>query len=405
MVSDGPTTRLGEYSSLADYEILSEPTVIPVPRSATREWRWLRRNRALLLVVALPTLLAVLYFGVFASDIYESQSRFVIKAPDQKSPQIASIANLIQTNGISAAQEQSQEVIDYVRSRNGLNDLAARIDVRQRFSSPAADVFSRFPQPLRDGRFENLYKFYRNMVAIDTDHDTGSVVLTVKAFTPDDARDMNARLLDLSEAMVNRLNGRAQNQAIAEAEKHVAVAEDRARKTAQALRQYRNAAEIVDPEKQAAGVLEISNSLIGQQAALSAQLQSIERVAPRNPAIGALRQRIAALQGQIAAQTGRATGTSNGLANKMTPYDDLTLSNKFAVDALTAAQASLESARTDARRQQFYLERIVTPDRPDVAAYPKRILSVLVVFAAAVALYLIGWMLIVGILEHAPDET
>ncbi len=358
-----------------------------------------------MLVVVLPTVLAALYFGFLAADEYESQSRFVIKAPEQKAPQISSLANLIQSSSLSAAQEQSQEVIDYVRSRNGLADLQTRIDVRQRFASPAADVFSRFPQPFRDGRFENLYKYYHSMVTIDTDHDTGSIVLSVRAFTPQDAQDMNARLLDLGEALVNRLNARAQGQAIAEAEKQVALAEDRVRKTAQALGHYRNSAQIVDPEKQATGVLEISNTLTAQRAALSAQLESIRRVAPRNPAIPALQQRIAALDGQAAAQTGRATGTATGLASKMTPYDDLTLSNKFAVDALTAAQTSLESARTEARRQQFYLETIVTPDRPDVAAYPRRLLSIAVVAAAALALYLIGWMVIVGILEHAPDDT
>lgn len=397
--------RQGEYSSLADYDFSTGSVDWAPQTTAAPVHGWLYRRRWLLLFVVVPMLVAAIYYGFIASDEYESQSRFVIKAPDQKGPQIANLANLIQSTGTSAAQEQSQEVIDYVRSRNGLADLENRIDVRKRFESPDADVLSRFPPPFRDARFENLYKYYRAMVTIDTDHDTGSIVLTVKAFTPEDARDMNARLLDLSEAMVNRLNGRAQSQAVAEAQKHVELAEDRARKTAQALRQYRNAAVIVDPEKQAAGVLEISDALISQQAALSAQLQSIERVAPRNPAIGALRQRIAALQGQIAAQTGRATGTQNGLANKMTSYDDLTLSNKFADDALAAAQASLEGALTDARRQQFYLVRIVTPDLPDVPAYPKRLLSILVVAAVAIGLYLIGWMLLVGILEHAPDES
>ena len=397
--------RLGEYSSLADYEILSEPGSQPARVGPAPVWLWLHRRRWFLLCVALPTLLAALYYGLFAADVYESQSRFVIKAPEQKSPQISSIANLIQSSGMGAAQEQSQEVIDYVRSRDGLGDLEKRIDVRKRFGSPDADILSRFPQPLYDDRFEHLYKFYRSMVSIDTDHDTGSIVLSVRAFTPDDAHDMNARLLDLGEGLVNRLNGRAQTQAIAEAEKHVVLAEDRVRKLAQSLRQYRNSAEIVDPEKQAAGVLEISNTLTTQRAALSAQLQSIQRVAPRNPAIPALQQRIAALEGQIAAQTGRASGPTSGLANKMTPYDELTLSNKFAVDALAAAQASLEGARTEARRQQFYLERIVSPNRPDVPAYPKRLLAILVVAAASLALYVIGWMLIVGILEHAPDES
>ncbi len=366
---------------------------------------WLNRRRWFIALVILPTIVAAVYFGLIASDQYESQSRFVIKAPEQKAPQISSIANLIQSTGSSPALEQSQEVIDYVRSRNGLSDLEARIDVRRLFGNSTADIFSRFPQPLRDDRFENLYKFYGSMIKIDTDHDTGSIVLSVSAFTPADAYDINSRLLDLSEAMVNRLNARSENQAIAEAEKRVELAEGRVRQAALDMRTYRNSAEIVDPEKQAAGVYEVSNTLITQEAAMRAQLQSIQQVAPRNPAIRALSQRIAALDTQIAAQSGRATGTSSGLASKMTNYDNLMLTSKFATEALAAAHASLEGARSDARRQQFYLERIVTPNRPDGPTYPKRIQSVLIVGASALALYVIGWMLIVGILEHAPDET
>ena len=45
----------------------------------------LYRRRWFFLFVALPTLLAVLYYGLIASDVYVSQSRFVIKAPGQKS--------------------------------------------------------------------------------------------------------------------------------------------------------------------------------------------------------------------------------------------------------------------------------------------------------------------------------
>ena len=45
----------------------------------------LHRRRWFLLFVALPTILATIYYGLIASDVYVSQSRFVIKAPGQKS--------------------------------------------------------------------------------------------------------------------------------------------------------------------------------------------------------------------------------------------------------------------------------------------------------------------------------
>jgi capsular polysaccharide transport system permease protein len=64
----------------------------------------------------------------------------------------------------------------------------------------------------------------------------------------------------------------------------------------------------------------------------------------------------------------------------------------------------LETARTDAQKQQFYLERVVDPNKPDDSTLPRRLLTVLTIFAGSICLYMIGWMLVVGILEHAPEE-
>ena len=97
----------------------------PVRRSAFTIW--LKKRRWFVLFVIVPTLLAAAYYGLFASDIYISEARFVIKSPEQKRPQISSLANLIQTTGLSSGQEQANEVLDFVRSRDALKDLEKKI--------------------------------------------------------------------------------------------------------------------------------------------------------------------------------------------------------------------------------------------------------------------------------------
>ena len=69
-----------------------------------------------------------------------------------------------------------------------------------------------------------------------------------------------------------------------------------------------------------------------------------------------------------------------------------------------APNTALEQARTESQKQQFYVERVVEPNTPDMATLPHRLKRMLVVFAASVCLYFIGWMLVVGILEHAPED-
>ncbi|MFC3173274.1 Wzz/FepE/Etk N-terminal domain-containing protein [Novosphingobium bradum] len=375
---------------------------------AARPASWLgnlvRRNKWFVLFVILPVLVASGYYGLIASDRYISESRFVIKSPGQRQPQLSTLANLIQTSGLSAGQEQANEVMEYLRSRDALAALDKRIAFAKRYEPSSADAWSRFPGPFSSGTFEDLYKYYQRAVSANSDHETGVVVLSVWGFSPQDAQRVNGELLRLGEEMVNRLNDRAQSHGIEEGERRVALAEARVRKARLAMREYRNAAELLDPAKQAAGVLEVTNRLVSEQAGLRAQLEEMERVAPENPSIPTLRARIATIGNQIALQSGRVAGTQGGIASKLGQYENLLAEQEFSQQMLTAASASLEQARSEAQKQQFYLERVVEPNLPDEPQLPHRLRQILSVAGVSLCLYLIGWMLVVGILEHSPDS-
>lgn len=381
---------------------IGEQAEAKAPRSAFVTW--LKKRRWFVLFVIGPTLLAVLYYGLFASDIYVSESRFVIKSPDQKRSQMTSLASLIQTTGLSGGQEQTNEVLGYVRSRDALRSLEKDTNVRARFSSAQADLISRFPTPFSDNSFEELFKYYGKMVDARLDSETGLAVITARAFTAEDAHAINERLLELSEQLVNRLNARVQTRGIAEAQKQVDLAAARAKQARVALAEYRNAQALLDPAKQAVGVIQIADTMIAQRAALQAQLDQMQRVTPNNPSIPALRNRINAISVQIASQDSRVVGSNGGIASKLGGYENLLVEQEFSTESLNVANASLVQARAEAQRQQFYLERVVDPNTPDMPLLPRRILGVLIVAAAALCIYFIGWMLIVGILEHAPDE-
>src|SRR5947209_6935151 len=203
-------------------------TVRRVVRRSSR-YSSLIKYRWVALFVVLPTMAAAIYYGLIASPIYVSQSTFVIKSPSQKATPTVSLANLVQTSGLSSGQEQTKEVLQYIRSRSAVHDLEAQTNVRGMYSNRGGDFLSRFPQFFGDSSFESLYIYYGSMVGADLEQDSGLAQLDVRAFTPRDAYDLNARLLNLSEALVNRLNQRAEGRGIAEAEQRVVQAEDRLR--------------------------------------------------------------------------------------------------------------------------------------------------------------------------------
>lgn len=364
---------------------------------------WLKKRRWFVLFVIVPTILAAVYYGAIASDIYVSEARFVIKSPDQKRPQLSSLANLIQTTGLSSGQEQANEILEFVRSRDALRALEKSTRIVSRFSDHG-DPITRFPGPFQTESFEDLYKYYTKMVDARLDTESGTAVLSAKAFTSSDAYAINRSLLDLSEAMVNRLNARAQNRAIDEAQKQLDLALTRAKSARVALASYRNSEKLIDPAKQAIGVIEISNNLVATRAALQAQIDLMQRVTPDNPSLPALRSQVNAISVQIASQDSRVVGPDQGIASKMGGYENLLVEQEFATENLNVANAALVQARNEAQRQQFYLVRIVDPNAPDMPLLPHRLLSILVVAAVLTCLYFIGWMLIVGILEHAPED-
>ncbi|WP_434403983.1 Wzz/FepE/Etk N-terminal domain-containing protein [Sphingobium sp. DN12] len=366
--------------------------------------KWVKKRRWFLLLVALPTLLAAIYYGMIAADIYISEARFVIKNPEQKQGQISTLANLVQTTGLSGGQEQTNEVLTYVRSRDALKALEKDVNIRDRFASPQADFLNRFPQPFADNGFESLYKYYSGMVDAHMDTEAGTAVIKVKAYTPQDAYLINRQLLEQSENLVNRLNSRAHSKAIIEAQKQVDLATTRAKSARIALAQYRNAQALIDPSKQAVGVLEIANTMVGERAALQAQLDLMQKLTPGNPSIPALRNRINAISTQIETQDNRVVGDGGGIASKLGGYENLLVEQEFSTQSLTAANAALVQARSEAQRQQYYLERVVDPNVPDTPLLPKRFLNILIVFAAATCFYFIAWMFMVGVLEHAPED-
>jgi capsular polysaccharide transport system permease protein len=372
---------------------------------SVRKWgEKIARNPWFLIGVVLPVLVSAIYFFIIASDQYVSESRFVIKAPNQRGAQISTFANLIQTTGLSGGQEQSNQVIDYARSRSALQALSKVVSLDKIYSNSSADFLSRFPQPWQENAREDLHVYYRKKVVIDRDADTGLVVLRTTAFAPRDAAVINEELLRQSENLVNELNERARRSAISESENRVREAEARAESARRAMASYRNKAELVDPLKQAGGVVEIANRLITERAVLEAQLSTLRRLTPDHPSISALRERIASLTQEIDQQTARIVGGSNAISGKLPAYEGLALEQELSSQLVMLARASLEQARTDASKQQFYLERVVDPNVPDLPEYPHAWRNVLTIFGFALCLYLIAWMFIVGILEHAPQD-
>ena len=355
-------------------------------------------NRLFLMTVAAPTVLATLYFGLMASDVYVSESRIVVRSPDR---QVATgLGALLKGAGFSRAQDDSYTVRDYVLSRDALKEIDDTLAIGKAFASDTVDRVSRFGGLDFDTSFEALHRYYQKKVDIQQDSASSITTLTVRAYTAQDAQSINQKLLELSEGLVNRLNERGRQDLISSAASEVAEAEAKSKSAALALSTYRNAKGVVDPERQATVQLQQVAKLQDELIATKTQLAQLKAFTPQNPQIPALQTRASTLQAEMAADTTTVTGGELSLANKAAEYQRLALEREFADKQLASALASLEQARSEAQRKQVYIERIAQPSLPDVALEPRRLRSILATFVLGLVAWGILSMLLAGVREH-----
>ena len=357
-----------------------------------------KRNALFLAVVIIPTVFSILYFGIFASDVYISESRFVVKAPKQAASD--GVGLLLQSAGFNNANEEVYATNDYIISRSALQQLNKDGAVTAAYTAPGISIFDRFNPLGWDGSFEKLFKYYTNRVQVTSDSRSAISTLVVRAYSSDDALKLNSRLLQLAEDMVNRLNTRGREDLIKYAQAEVDAAKQQARTASLALAAYRNKQGVVDPQQQAAIQLQMVSKLQDELLTVKSQLIQLRAFTPENPQIPVLEKRSRILSQEIYEQTGRVAGDNRSLAAAAVEYQRLQLENGFAERQLAGAMASLQEARNEARRKQVYVERIVNPNRPDSALEPRRLRGIFATFVVGLIAWGILSLLLAGVREH-----
>lgn len=365
---------------------------------AKARWAFVRADKLFVLTVVLPTFLAIAYFGFLASDVYVSESQFVIRSPDKQS--MTGLGVLLKSSGFSSADDEVYAAQDYVRSRDALKALNANGAVARAYGNKSISIFDRFDPLGLSGSFEELYKFYQGKVGVGYDTSSAVATLTVRAFSPDDAYRFNSQLLALAEGLVNRLNTRGRHDMVQFAAREVEDAQSEARNAAVALAAFRNTHGVVDPEAQAKAQLDMISKLQDQLISARVQLEQLQKMAPENPQVPILTTRISGLQNQIDQQMGRVAGDRRSLSAAAVQYEKLELERELADKRVAAAMTSLQSAEDEAQRKQAYVERIAEPSRPDEAAEPRRLRGIFATFVLGLIAWGILRLLLAGLREH-----
>lgn len=365
-------------------------------------WTRLKKlNKLFIWVVLVPTSLSVLYFGLIASPVYISESDFVVYSPSHQVAGASGLGSLLSSLGGSNSTSAADTIHAYAGSWDAMMALQHAVNIKKMYSNDHIDIFNRFGgifYPYQS--FVKLLRYYQSMVTDTINTSSGITKLRVRAYTPQDAKIINAFLLKKSQDIVNQLNATARERAVSYAKNDVEVAEQKLRNATLALADYRNHQAVFSPPAQSALQLGMVSKLQDQLITQKTQLQAIVAHAPDNPQIPVLKSSIAALQGEINAENAKVTGSKRSYASKDTEYERLTVNQVLAQKLLEAAVTSLEQARLTAQKQELYLETISSPNLPDAPQEPKRFEDMLAVLLVSLMIWGVLSILVAGIKEH-----
>ncbi|OTQ29047.1 hypothetical protein [Gilliamella apicola] len=198
----------------------------------------LKKRWLLHLLVTLPTLLSIIYFGFIAENIYTSEATYIIRSSDTQSS-LGGLGTFFSKVGLSRSNDDSFVVLSYIKSRDALSSIEKLLPVKQWYTQKG-DIIARFNGFNFDfmNKNEYFYRYMRDMITVNFDSSTGIATISVNAFDMQDAFNINENLLKQAEGFVNQINLRAKQDLITASLAELKNAELQMKKEANALSEF-----------------------------------------------------------------------------------------------------------------------------------------------------------------------
>ncbi|KSV69045.1 hypothetical protein N182_32870 [Sinorhizobium sp. GL2] len=350
--------------------------------SQARTSRWIL-SKSLVIFVVLPVLGAGLYNFAIASPRFTSEVSFIVRENKANT----GVAALMGEGGLTRSDEASFAVVTYLESRDAVRFLDQDGMLSTIFASDHVDFGSRFPSWLSGSSFDELYKHFQSYYDVEYSTTSGIVSLETQGFTPTDAQEIAARLLQGAERLVNSLGEAAKQDAVKLARQNVAEAQSKLALIQKEITDFRNQSRLLTPDVEMKMNSNIITGLMSELSTADAQVSQLIQGSPNNPRMKELQLRRDALRDQLDSFRARLSGADNSLTEKMETYSEIFIRKEIAEKVLVNSFASLSKAELDASKKQLYIDEVVTPGVPDVADHFRPLLNVLMTLILTFSAY------------------
>jgi capsular polysaccharide transport system permease protein len=362
----------------------------------TRKRRFFLR---LALFVGLPTVLVFLYTFWLATPRYVAEFQVTYQNyQPAKSLSVGLVESIVGSNN-SGSVDIGTIIYEYVQSPALLTKLDSTLHLKQYYSDPGIDWFSRLSSSASSEKF---LSYYHRRVAV-SEGLGGYLTIDVTAFDPKYAVALAKAIVQACDAMVDGMTARARQEEVRAAEAELTREEQRVRQARKALTDFQNVHGDLDPQRVASQLGQIVGNLESQLSTARTELaNTLAYMRPDAPRVVQLKFLISALEQQLRQEQSRLANNSGTMAGShggvpysqiLDEYNALQLEADFAQKAYLAAQQGLTVARADAARQQSYLIAFAPPNEPDRATQWFPVTYTLATFLIAVLAFGIGSLL------------
>ncbi len=344
------------------------------------------------LMVAVPNLVAVLYFGLIASDQYVSEAKFTVSSG--VIPKMDGLGSVTGVPPILIVQD-TQVVTSYIQSRPMVEELEHTVGLRSIYSSQSIDWWARFR---KTKPIEKFTDYWDKMASTSICIPSGIVTLTVRAFSPEDAKRIADAVVRQSENLINDLNDRMRNDTVLASERDMQQAAQDLGKARMQMEFERNAEGLIDVGQTNKALSDLAadtqGDLLKAQQEYDTQIRYVTADAPQmqvlKSRITAMKSQLEQLKAQLTTQGEQTVSAEadKALSGKMTKFAEADLEERIAEKRYALRVAAVEAARMLSERRMLYLHEIVAPALPEESEYPKRWLDVGMTFLAS----LVAWL-------------
>ncbi|NNF78400.1 MAG: hypothetical protein HKN05_10270 [Rhizobiales bacterium] len=287
-----------------------------------------------------------------------------------------------------------------VLSKDMVRYLDGKIQLREHYSNPKVDYFSRL-EP--DATFEDFHELYRDYFTVDYNVETKILRIAVQAFDRAYAQKALKLILARSDEFIDSLNNRMSKEQV-----RFFLLEEKKRKQdmldAKAkLLAFQRANKIYSTEAEAQTIFTTIGALETQAAQKQSELDSRAKILSKNSAIlQELQAQISSLQRQIISEKARlAGGEGRDISVIQSDFLAVRLELELATTAFKSTLATLEQVRIEAARKLKFLIVVTEPSLADESEFPRRWYIVISTIMISLMLYVVASLVMAIIREHA----